>query len=403
MEIVKDRKTVILVNIFTLVALLAMLAPFSIYKIPGLHWICTMLLVFSFFLYSRGNGIISENRKEMVVFGLGWAFVYLISILLNFSIPSLSDIFSLLYGILFLCLRRDLQKPIISKFVWLLAIVLLLGIVEYLLYQFAHIGFVIGNVTRITVVKESYFVHLLFNLISTTVVIPRFQCLADEPGRIGTLCGFLIFFTWKVKSLRFPFYVILFSGILSFSLAFYAFLGVFLVMNIRFNIRNVVVAIFMSIVLFQALKDNFELLILSRVDVEDAEDIDNRTTDTFDIYFNKAYEKGQLWFGVGANNLPPQIRLGENGGNAGAKNWIYQYGIIGFVIVFLVYIILYKLRNNNRMHFYDYIFLFIFWLSFYQRSSIIDSFTLLAFLAMPIRNEFQIEKESLEIEVINNS
>lgn len=396
MEIVKEKKNVVLINVFTFVALLSLLAPFSVYKLPGLHFICMTLLVLFYVVYFKNAGVINDNRKEMLVFGFGWTFVFLISILVNFSIPGVSDIFSLLYGILFLSLSRDLQKPIIRKFVRLLAFILLLGIIEYIFYQFVHIGFIISNVTRTTVVKESYFVHLIFNLVSSTAIIPRFQCLADEPGRLGTLCGFLIFFTWKVKSLRFPFYVILFSGILSFSLAFYVFLTVFLFANFRFNIRNIVIMIIASIVLFQLLKENIEVLILSRVDVEETEDLDNRTTDTFDHYYNKAYDNGQLWLGVGANNLPLQIRLGENGGNAGAKNWIFQYGIIGFFIVFIMYNFLYKMRRNNRMLFYDYIFLLIFWLSFYQRSSIIDSFTLLAFLAMPVRDEFQVVRHSIK-------
>lgn len=396
MEIVKEKKYVVLINIFAIVAFLSLLAPYSVYKLPGLHFICMALLVFSYLVYLGSAGVITVNRKEVFFFGFGWTFVFLISILLNFSIPSVSDIFSLLYGILFLSLSRDLQKPIIRKFLWLLAILLLLGIIEYLLYQFAHIGFIISNVTRTTVVKESYFIHLIFNIISSTAIIPRFQCLADEPGRIGTLCGLLLFFTWKVKSLRLPFYVILFSGILSFSLAFYVLLAVFLFASFRFNIRNIVLMIIASVVLFQLLKENLEVLIITRIDVEDAEDLDNRTTDTFDIYFDKAYDNGQLWLGVGAGNLPPQIRLGENGGNAGAKNWIFQYGIIGFFMVFIMYNILYRMRNNNRMVIYDYIFLLIFWISFYQRSSIIDSFTLLAFLAMPVRAEFQVVRNSIK-------
>ena len=389
MENVKERKYLILGNIFAVVALLSLLAPYSIYKLPGLHIICMLLLVSSYFVYSRSTGIISYNRTEMVIFGCAWLFVYMVS-LLHSGAPSLYSFFSLLYGIFFLSLTKDLQKIVIRRFLWLLAIILLLGIIEYVIFQFANVKIVLAHVTRTTVVKSSYFVQLVFNLISERI-IPRFQSLADEPGRIGTLCGFLLFFTHEVRSLRFPFYVFLVGGILSFSLAFYVLLFFFLLTTFRFNIVYVMILLFISIMAYQVLKENIDMLLLSRIDVENVEDLDNRTTDTFDHYFNKAYKNGQLWFGVGAKNLPSQITLGENGGNAGAKNWIFQYGIIGFLVVFLAYNVIYKLRLDQKMSISDRLFLLIFWLSFYQRSSIIDPFTVLAFFAMPIRNNFEIE------------
>jgi len=389
MEIVKERKIVILVNIFVIYALLTMLAPFSVYKLPGIYYISVAILVFFYLACSSSPGVITDNRREMVLFGCGWAAVYLISTLINSCLPSMSGILALVFGLLFLSLSREIQKSVINKFIWYLAFILSFAIIEYLIYQFAHKGIVIGSATRTTDVRVTYFVHLLFNLVSTSYIPPRFQCLANEPGLIGTLCGFLLFFTWKVKSMRFPFYVFLISGIIAFSLAFYVLLAFFLFTTFRFNIKNLVIMFLLSLFLFLLLKENLELLIISRV--EDTENIDNRTTDIFDHYYDKAFEKGQLWFGVGADNLPPQITMGETGGNAGAKKWIFQFGYVGFAIVFIVYNILYKWRKQNRMTFYDGMFLLIYWLSFYQRSSLITPYTLLVFLAMPICSEFQVE------------
>lgn len=396
MKEIKERRIVILVNLFAFMALLTMLAPFSIYKLPGIYWISMIFLVLSYLSCSRNQGVLSDKRKEMFIFGCGWTIVYSISVFFNSSLPVIGNVFAILYGVLFLNLNREIQKFIINRFVWLLAIVLFFSIIEFLLYQLTHVGFVIGYVTRTTDVRVTYFVHLLFNIILSSSIIPRFQCLAEEAGLIGTLCGFLIFFTWRVKSMRFPFFVFLLSGLLSFSLAYYLFLAVFLLTNLKFNFRNFVIMLFISIVLFQTLKDSFELLILSRI--EDTEGIDNRTTDMFDHYYNKALANGQLWLGVGADNLPRQITMGESGGNAGAKKWIFQYGIVGFIIVFLVYNTLYRLRKNNRMFIYDWVFLLVFWLSFYQRETILNSYTLLVFLAMPICNEFQIENRTIKIE-----
>ena len=391
MELVKKRKIRLMANMFAIMGLLTMLANFSVYKLPGIYWICMILLVSSYMICSRTHGVISSRKKEMRIFGMGWALVYLISIIFNFCFPSLSVIFAIIFGVFFLSLNRDIQKNIIYRFVWLLAIILLLSIIEFILFQLSRKGFVLGQRTRVTDVRETYFLHLLFNLISTDAFIPRFQSLAEEPGLIGTLCGFLLFFTWKVKSMRFPFYVFLFSGIISFSLAYYVILLFFLISCFKFNFRNITLVFLVSFLLYQVFKENIDLLILSRVDVENPVDIDNRTSSIFDYYFEKAYNNGQLWLGVGAGNLPPQITMGESGGNAGAKKWIFQFGIIGFIIVFFAYTVLYRLRKRPPMTFYDWAFLIIFWLSFYQRETILNSYTLLAFLAMPIRNDYQIK------------
>lgn len=403
MELVKKRKIRLMANMFAIMGLLTMLANFSVYKLPGIYWICMILLVSSYMICSRTHGVISSRKKEMRVFGMGWALVYLISIIFNFCFPSLSVIFAIIFGMFFLSLNRDIQKNIIYRFVWLLAVILLLSIIEFLLFQLSRKGFVLGQVTRVTDARETYFLHLLFNIISTDAFIPRFQSLAEEPGLIGTLCGFLLFFTWKVKSMRFPFYVFLFSGIISFSLAYYVILLFFIISCFKFNIRNVTIVFLVSFLLYQVFKENIDLLILSRVDVENSVDIDNRTTDVFDYYFEKAYNNGQLWLGVGAGNLPPQITMGESGGNAGAKKWIFQLGIIGFFTIFIVYNIIYRLRKKTAMTSYDWIFLLIFWLSFYQRETILNSYTLLAFLAMPIRNDYQYKTNKIIKNESNNS
>ena len=153
--------------------------------------------------------------------------------------------------------------------------------------------------------------------------------------------------------------------------------------------RNVCLLVFVSFASFLIIRNSLELLIISRV--EDTENIDNRTSETFDKYFEKAWKKGDLWFGVGVDNLPKQITMQigniQEHGNAGAKKWIYEYGILSFIIIFIVYNSIYKLRRG-KMEGYDWVFLLVYWMSFYQRASLNAPFELLAFLAMPIINIF---------------
>lgn len=383
-----ESKTVsILEYLFVFAALTSILASFSVYHFSGLGTITLLSLILSFIVCKR-SVIMAANKKEVVIFLSGWIIVYLIGIVFNFSLPSILALRNLIVGCLFLCLNREIQKKIISKFLWALAIILLLSIIEYLIFQFFGKGIIIGRVTRVTDYRETNFYNLIFNIVRSNRLLPRFQSLANEPGLLGTLCGFLIFFTWKVKSMRFPFFVFIISGILSFSLAYYIFLAIFLFVNFRFKARNIFIMLCLSFVLYQSMKDYVENLLLSRVaDAEDVEDLDNRTSDTFNLYFNRAFEKGQLWFGVGVGNMPKQIN--NDGGNAGAKKWIYQYGIISFIVIFFTYNNLYRKRKCTRLNYYDIIFLAVFWLSFYQRASLTALYMLLVFLAMPRLNDFE--------------
>ena len=190
--------------------------------------------------------------------------------------------------------------------------------------------------------------------------------------------------------MRFPFYIFLLSGILSFSLAFYIFLVVFSIVIFKISLRNVCLLAFVFFILFYIIRDNFDLKIISRID--DTTEIDNRTSKTFDIYFEKAWEKGDLWFGVGVNNLPKVITMIDNHGNAGGKRWIYEFGIISFIMIFIIYNSIYKSRRG-KLEGYDWVLLLVYWVSFYQRASLNLPFELLVFLAMPIINTFKNNKK----------
>lgn len=379
-----SRKFKIIEVLFVFATIVSLIASFSIYKISGLGVISISVLFVSLLVFRNNHVLFNSNKKEVRLFFFGWFFVYFISIFINYSLPKIGMLNSFAFGLMYLSLSLSIQKRIINLYLWSLAILLLFAMIEYLVFQFTHIGVILGNVTRSTDVRETFFVNLIFNIVRTDTLLPRFQFLTEEPGLIGTLCGFLLFYTSKVQTMKFPFFVFLIGGVLSFSLAYYIFLGIFLIVNFKANLKNAFFIFIVFIILFQFLKENVDVLIISRV--EETEDIDNRTSETFDIYFEKAYKNNQLWFGVGANNIPRQIVMGKEGGNAGAKKWIFEFGIIGFIIIFFSYCLIYRIRCGRKLTLYDWIFLLVYWISFYQRETIINPYSLLAFLAVPMLN-----------------
>ena len=363
------------------IALVAMLAVFSVYRLGDRMMLWSFVLFFMIYMVAVMNGtqVLNMKNKDISVFFVGWFVVYLMSIVLNSSFPDGTSWIYLLYATMFLALRRDFQWRICESFVRVLAVFLTLAIAEFAIYQVTGIGIVLGNVVRPENQGPESFVHLLFNMVSEKYDIVRFQSLANEPGLLGTLCGLLLFSTGGTKELRYPFYVFIVSGILTYSLAFYALALIYFLSRMKGvrSLKVIIPILIVGAVALYVVRDNVAELIVERVESGDA---DNRSSWTLDLYFAKAWASGELLTGVGAHNFPEEIE----GSNAGAKVWIIQFGFIGFLIIFITYNLTYYRRKGGKMRWEDYVFLVAFWASFYQRQSIIDSYTILAFMLMPL-------------------
>lgn len=370
----------LLIGIFVINVLVSILASFSLYRFPAMTSILMLLLVAIYMVIRSGKRMLSIRRKEAKIFGVSWGIVYVLSAITSGIIPGLGLWVSLLFGVLFLCLKENTQEKVLHAYVWTFSIFLCFSIVEYGVYQLTGQGIVIGNAYRSTGYKDTYFVQLLFNLVRTDLIIPRFQGLANEPGLLGTLCGLLLYYTRRERKLRIPYYIFLLSGVISFSLAFYVILAIHFLFVVRLNWKGILVIVLIISASFYMLRDQFEVLIER---VVESEDIDNRTSENFDDAFEKAYSQGILWFGVGYQNVEGLIDKSD-GGNSGGKLWILQYGIIGVIIVFIGYGMLYYYRCGRKLQLYDWLFLIVFWLSFYQRQTIYTPYTILVFLAVPL-------------------
>lgn len=374
----------ILIGLFVWSALQTIIANYSLYYSYGL-WLLSLICMV-FFFQMCGSRILSKDKKSALYYLIAFGFPYTISTVVNGCIPSKTYFFYLFYGIFFLLLKKQYQIKVVSYFSWALSFLLLVSLIEYVVYQFFHLGIIVTQVVRESSIRGGSFYHLLFNLTPTYSNFSRFQSIAEEPGLVGTLCGILLFYTGRYRSLRFPFIIFIICGLFSFSLAFYAILILYLCSGL-FKVKTTIVMILTLFVMGSITSQYLEELIFIRIDKESITEMDNRTTATFDARFYQAWEGGQLWFGVGSNNLPSDITYGvsnRQGGNAGAKKWIFEYGIVSFVVLFICSLKLYYRQRGEKLSFYDAFFLIVFWLSFYQRHTIAESYTLMAFCAVPL-------------------
>lgn len=359
------------------------ISSFSIYNI-GVY----ARTIFILFLCVIGFAIrprIANVKTDTVMFLFGWGLVFMISTIINGCRPGLIVLNAFLFCLFYFCINIQTQRVIFEKYVWLLSFLILISSIEFVLYRFTGKGLVLAYVTREQTQGDQSFTHLIFNVIGTSLV-PRFQGLFKEPGNMGTTCAFMLFVTWRIKSMKFPFIVFLVCGILSLSLAYFVFLLVFLITNIKLTKKNLLGFSLVFVLFLFLFKDVFDKRIVDRINsVDSIEELDNRTTDTLNRAFYKSLESGELWFGVGIDNIPESFSY--HGGSSGAKKWVYQYGIISFIIIFFVYNMIYYRRSRMRLNKNDWVFLFVYWACFYKSVIFLTPSIIALFLTMPMINK----------------
>lgn len=361
------------------------IANFSIYFIGIIPLMGVFVLLCLYGLQIRPS-IIAREKSNTLYFILGWGFTFAISFFVNYAFPRFLVIHGFLVCLFILSLRNDIQTDVFRKFVWMLTVLLILSATEYIIYILTGKGLLIAHVTRVTQAAQRDFNHFLFNIITPMDVLYRFKGLFPEPGNMGTLCAFLLFATWSDKSMRVPFYVFLACGMMSLSLGFYIFLSIFLVTHINLNIKAIFGGVVLATAFFYVFGDFFQGRLVDRLtEADDIEDLDNRTTAIFNRYFERAYYQDDLWLGVGSDKMPSQVH--SEGGNAGAKKWIFQYGIIETFILFIVYNAIYYRRCKKRLGFHDLVFLFVYWLCFYKSVPLLVPTLFLIFNLIPIINK----------------
>lgn len=350
-------------NILAIYLIYTIIPVFSVYFLGGIAGAAMLLCLLIGGLVIRPRAICKKTENKVFVFS--WCLVFLFSILIHSAIPGLMQLMSFVFCCFFLFLNKDIQQETFTKYAWILSILVLLSAVEYIFYMMTGRGVLLSSVTRTTTYRETYFNHLLFNVIRSDQLIPRFQGLFIEPGTLGTVCAFMLFPTWKMKSMKIPFFVFMICGMLSLSLAYYIYLFIFLITNVKLSVNSLVISSIIIIIFMSSFGEYLETKIIDRVnDVENVEELDNRTSESMERAFGEAMRSGQLITGVGIGETSDS--LSADGGNAGAIKWIYEYGIISLVLVFWIYNLVYYRRCGNKLKYGDWVFLFVYWITFYK-------------------------------------
>ena len=205
--------------------------------------------------------------------------------------------------------------------------------------------------------------HLLFVTFAVLDTNIRFYSMFDEPGVLGTLSAFILFGN------RYNFHdkknwIILLGGIFTYSLAFYvlSFLG-YLCMNlhsIKKIVASCIVISFIGLSVFYLLQDNigFQRSVITRFSRSNAENFENRTGYRATLFYEQNFYSTDIFFGIGYNKMMNEhLKKGES-----YKLFIIENGLVGMIVLMIVYLLLAGKLNSLIIAFY-----MLFFLSFTQR------------------------------------
>lgn len=352
----------------------------------GLLFIFIQFVLYYYSFSSSPRCFSKNNIKYSFAFIVTLLFIslWLFLSVSEIDVNLLTPLFSIPF---FILLRDDLKLKCLDRFIKILSVILALALFEYFIYLVFHRGLVlysgIGRIGFENVYSYIYDQYLL-NIYYMGQDFPRFQCLCEEPGCIGTLCGFLIYVTKGRKEYKYQYYIFIISGAFSFSLAFFALFALHFLLNIKHSSSSLIALLLLYLVATYVFFEIFQDLLFYRLQGGFL-GADNRVTGDFSDVFARAWQRGELWLPHGS---------GEGSFGAGAKMWIWRYGLISFVIIFLSYSYCYWKKGKvlGASKWPCMVFFVAFWISFYQRHWITNLDYIIIYMTIPVLYAFQGKK-----------
>jgi hypothetical protein len=287
-----------------------------------------------------------------------------------------------------LLLKDHIKIDLLNFFTRAFATLLSISVITWILF---FIGVSLPSYP--TDFKDGYYFYdnyyfFLLNHDFIDLPIPRFSSVFLEPGHLGMITSLLLYanqFDFKRKDV----WVLLVATLLTFSLAAYVLL-LFTVLTFAFlKSKKPMLNLLLLIGFLSALYSYFSTLdngnnvvnnlIIERMQIEDGNLVgNNRSSASLDTYFEQFMQKDDKFLGIGPERYG---KLFGEAGNSGYKVFLLTYGLIGTVLLFLLYFMM-VIYNRSKL---SLMFLIVYIFSFLQRAYALWDVELLIFItALPI-------------------
>ena len=339
---------------------------------PGIHFVFTLsknitaLLAVIFFVLNLRNG---HDSKWLNIF-----LPFFIFAVLHFNIDALLSILAVL--VFSLVSKKD-KSICYDLFRYYMIITGALGVVAMSSFLFGlpipHSS--VPYYTQYEAGNYYFYIDYGFSYLCGSNTGLRLCGLFNEPGYYGTIAAFyLISDNFNLKSKGNI--IILLSGMLTLSVAFMVLCFLFFLFKLYYirssfkTISYVIIFIGLLVILGLISSDTISS-VMDRFYFEDGKfKGDNRSNDSLDFIFNKLIA-GNEYTLLGYGSLD-NLDIGHV---AGIKKFIVQYGVVGG---FLTLGLLVSSFRYLKLSMLKFCFIFLFFVSIYQRSSIFNLCYLMA-------------------------
>ncbi|ENM3814821.1 hypothetical protein [Vibrio paracholerae] len=208
----------------------------------------------------------------------------------------------------------------------------------------------------------------------------RFSGFFDEPGVVGTVSALLLIADgFNLKNYKSK--VVFLAGVLSFSLAFYLLVVIFLLIKrTSLFLFLLIPVVFFTSAFFNSLQNNpiINKYVVERFSkgIDNPSSINNRASDCFIDEFDVFIKGGNVIFGNGAS---AHVNTGCD--VSSYLTIIYNHGFIGLAIIILLYLMMLFCCNVNVKRVHIFLpFIIMFSMSVYQRPVVLSFWMILIFL-----------------------
>lgn len=382
----------LLVSVFLLITL----NPYYVWGFFKEAYVAVLLVLLSLSVFFKSVFSVKKALLSVPVFFLVFAYFML-------NEASFSGSFAFALGVVFIfSIDNKYLLSVFSGFKIIYSIVLLPGLVLWVLHyfignDFLYLGQIADEINPNQLKAEAgqgYALYPFTVVLDYMLNLPvyRFMGPFDEPGRVGTVSAIILAvnnFKFKSKSD----YVVLLSGLASFSLAFYMLLFIYLavVSSLSYKYFLTVFCFILFVLVAANFNETVSRYTVDRISISDGKlSGDNRSNTNLDNYYS-------AWLNGSTTQLLSGIPEYISDGSSSWKEVAVKTGLIGFSILLAVLLFGFFSVGVGG---YNYIllaaFLLVFLASFYQRPEILNPLVMLLFLLGLIKSKRLLENRFLQ-------
>ena len=340
-----DKKQSMLVWSFVLF-IFASIPPFFFWNISAYIYAITSFGFLFFGLWEK-----PQNQFRKIALFLFFIF-YLYSSLtvyedLNF-IGKLWNEYTLFIAIAIFFISDENWKVIYNRFLIIYTISLIPSLLVYFGAIWGGIDIPHTYLPPLNELKDYGYQAYPFMVISDGFDMYRFNGYYDEPGVIGNVSGVLLIVN-RCNMRDWKNWILLISGLFSFSLYFYGIVSLYILFFGPKKVKIAIISLLFVAMTYLTTSDNvFSNLILARLEMGDNGELvgDNRTHESFDLFYNKFLGSDKSWFGYG---FLYSSKVVDTGGQS-YKHLIVDHGIIMTIIYIMAFLFYYMSYNIKKTH-----------------------------------------------------